>query len=298
MNTRRVPPTKAAGMTLVEILVSVSILSMIVVMFGQILGSVSSTWTAAQEKMDNFAKARSMLNRLQVDLQSLVARTDLPNFGEERGDSVLGFYTMQRGLSGNGGNERALSYVDYRFEPTSADDKLPILRRINECQSYEEGVSPAFLPASTPAPAGTPDLHSPTPLSTGGLESAVALRGLLGFSISFLHGNGKYSSSYYRNSDGDRSTATAVTISMVVADDKTAGVLKDRGGSMLQGLVGDLAIDTGNTGSAKALWDYQLGFSNVRPPGARARIDFDRYGVTALRGIRTFERTFPLATPR
>lgn len=288
MNRRS--PSESRGFTLVELMVSVTILTMIVIMFSQSLGSVTSVWGRAQEKMDNYAKARTLLNRLQVDFQNLVVRDDLPNFGAQgNGDSVLGFYTLQRGFStGTGSNSRPLSYVEY----LSDDDEngLPVLNRLNRPFDYSS--SPDFLPAPTPDPATTPQPASPTPVDSAGLDHVTALRGLLGFSYGFLHPDGEYSPNFYENSSGAYSRAVAVTIGMVVADNRTTQLLEDRGD--LNGIVQDLILaapPAGSNWSPKAVWDYQLGLATDRPSGVSvSRISNN----LLLDSVRTFERTFPL----
>jgi prepilin-type N-terminal cleavage/methylation domain len=281
---------ESRGFTLVELMVSITILTMIVIMFSQSLGSVSSIWGRAQEKMDNYAKARTLLNRLQVDFQSLVPREDLPNFGAQgNGESVLGFYTLQRGFSSNsGGNSRPLSYVEYL--PGNDEKGLSVLNRLN--RPFDYAASPDFLPAPTPDPGATPTPPSPTPIDSGGLDHVTALRGLLAFSYGFLHPDGQYSSNFYENSSGQPSRAVAVTVGMVVVDNRTEELLEKRGD--LGKLSQDLSLSappSGSNWSPKAIWDYQLGLSAARPAGSSAsRIT----GNLLLDSVRTFERTFPI----
>lgn len=283
-------PSKTRAFTLVELMVSITILTMIVIMFSQSLGSVSSVWGRAQEKMDNYTKARTLLNRLQVDFQNLVAREDLPNFGlQGSGESVLGFYTLQRGFStGSGGNSRPLSYVEYL--PGNDEKGLSVLNRLN--RPFDYAASPDFLPAPTPDPSATPTPPSPTPVDSGSLDHVTALRGLLGFSYGFLHPDGKYSPNFYENSSGGYSRAIAVTVGLAVADNGTTELLQERGD--LGRLVQDLtlaAAPAGSNWSPKAIWDYQLGLASDRPSGVSAsRVT----GNLLLDSVRTFERTFPI----
>lgn len=287
---------KNPAFTLIEVTVSIAILSIIVVVFSGVLQGVTAAWTSGQERMDNLTKARTILNRLQIDIQNFVSRDDLPNFGEDSGRSVLGFYTLQRGISSGGDNDRPLSYVEYRPE-LALTDQPPSLQRLSRPETYSGSSSPTFLPAPTPTiavPASTPN---PTPVPTPG-DGLVTVRGLLAFAICFLHPDGKYSPSYYLDSVGRPSRATAVAVGMAVADDQTVNLLMNRG-NLMTGLMNDLEIPLSvNTADFKDIWDYQLGLTENQPSGGAARLDFNHYGPTIVDGIRTFQRTFPLTPPR
>ena len=69
------------GFTLVEMLVSVAILTFMMIMMVKIIGMAGQTWQVAQNHIDNFTKARSMLDLITSDLERAVIRGDLPIFG-------------------------------------------------------------------------------------------------------------------------------------------------------------------------------------------------------------------------
>jgi len=286
-----------AAFTLVELLVSITVLAIVVVMFSQSLGSILTGWSTAQEKMDNFAKARTALSRLQVDLNNLVDRGDLANFGLDGDRSVLGFYTLQRGIGSGGSDARSLSYVEYA--PGDDDRGEPALFRYHRTFTFADGDAPEFLPAPTPSPSSTPPEPTPEAVDTSTLDDLIAVRGLVGFSYGFLHPDGNYSASYYRNSSNEPSRAIAVKVGVVITDNRTAAILEERG--KLDSLVSDLEIKdppSGSNWSPKAIWDYQLGFSDAPPtnPGGAgsspSRVDFDDYGGRFLDSVRSFERTY------
>src|ERR1700729_994371 len=69
------------GFTLIEMLVSVSIISFMLVMMAQMTGLAEQAWRLEQNRIDNFTKARAMLDLITDDLQRAVFRGDLPAFG-------------------------------------------------------------------------------------------------------------------------------------------------------------------------------------------------------------------------
>ncbi len=70
-----------SGFTLIEMLVAVSIMSFMLLMMAQITGLAEQAWRTEQNRIDNFAKARSMVDMFNDDLQRAVFRGDLPIFG-------------------------------------------------------------------------------------------------------------------------------------------------------------------------------------------------------------------------
>jgi len=69
------------GFTLVEMLVAVSIMSFMLLMMAQITGLAEQAWRMEQNRIDNFAKARAMVDMFTDDMQRAVVRGDLPIFG-------------------------------------------------------------------------------------------------------------------------------------------------------------------------------------------------------------------------
>ena len=62
-------------------LVAVSIMSFMLLMMAQMTGMAEQAWRMEQNRIDNFAKARSMVDMFNDDLQRAVFRGDLPIFG-------------------------------------------------------------------------------------------------------------------------------------------------------------------------------------------------------------------------
>ena len=63
------PSSSRRGFTLVEMLVAVSILSFMLLMMAQMTGLAEQAWRLEQNRIDNFSKARSMLDMVTDDLQ-------------------------------------------------------------------------------------------------------------------------------------------------------------------------------------------------------------------------------------
>jgi len=75
------PSSSRRGFTLIEMLVSISIVSFMLIMLAQVTSLTEQAWRLEQNRIDNFTKARAMLDLITDDLQHAVFRGDLPAFG-------------------------------------------------------------------------------------------------------------------------------------------------------------------------------------------------------------------------
>ena len=133
------------GFTLVEMLVAVSILSFMLVMMSQMIGSAQLAFRLAQNRIDNFTRARSMLDLIANDLQRAVFRGDLPIFGtgvpSATGTAtnsglyyftntkfINAFYTRMPAASGTSSQVRDVSLVSYALTGTTGEDKTVLQR--------------------------------------------------------------------------------------------------------------------------------------------------------------------------
>lgn len=142
------PSSSRRGFTLVEMLVAVSILSFMLLMMAQMTGLAEQAWRLEQNRIDNFSKARSMLDMVTDDLQRGVFRGDLPAFGTGAPSAsptstasglyyfpssstsfTNAFYTRLPGVPATPNTQvRDLSLVSYTLLPTNAPDMIVLQR--------------------------------------------------------------------------------------------------------------------------------------------------------------------------
>jgi prepilin-type N-terminal cleavage/methylation domain-containing protein len=141
------PSSRSRAFTLIEMLVSVTIMSFMLILMSQIVGQTQSIWRAAQMRIDNFNKARSMLDLITDDLQRGVFRGDLPAFGTgapaatpAATDTGLHYFTQTSftnafytrrpgGGSGAAGAMRDISLVSYALNASAQGDDKIVLQR-------------------------------------------------------------------------------------------------------------------------------------------------------------------------
>jgi prepilin-type N-terminal cleavage/methylation domain-containing protein len=285
------------GFTLVEILVSISVLSVLLVGMASVTNFVAQTWLAGVNSNDNFTKGRVVLNLLDRDIQMMVLRSDLPAFVDASGNPAPAFYTNVEGNQGtDAGNTRSVSLVQYLLASSTT---APTLQRIN-C-----GMN--FLPGSGITP--TIGASSLTQLGNVNAQTDTVFKGIIHFQIQFIDGSGTiltppYSLSStppassspptaptpfwfdYANPSGSYNPRVAV-VSMVVLSNSAYDLAK-QDGTVMSHLLADFPTTAPTNQTYSEVWN------NVLNPSTGT---FDASLPAPLResgGIQVFERHVPL----
>ena len=137
------------GFTLVEILVSMTILSLILLTLGSMVGVVTQTWLNGINAGNNYTKARTMLTILDRDTQTMFLRRDLAAFTDSTGTlSLCSFYSAIQGQPAGGlstPDTRAVSLVQYSLVqmPTPAAATSSTLQRLDCGMNFQTaGITP------------------------------------------------------------------------------------------------------------------------------------------------------------
>jgi prepilin-type N-terminal cleavage/methylation domain-containing protein len=130
MNSLPSKSRRAAGFTLVEILVSIAVLGLMMVGVAQILSGTLSTSLGAYKHMDADTQARVVLDRMAFDIAHIVKRTDVDYFfqknsylagGPNYGNDQMAFYSESGGYYPSGVTSSAgggdVSLVGYMIAP-------------------------------------------------------------------------------------------------------------------------------------------------------------------------------------
>ncbi|MCE0484850.1 MAG: prepilin-type N-terminal cleavage/methylation domain-containing protein [Methylacidiphilales bacterium] len=184
--------TLSNGFTLVELLTAITILSIILLALGAAMGFVSRLWLNGVGTVDNFTKARVIMNLLDRDIQMMVMRPDMAAFVDSNGAAACAFYTNIQGDQGTATPDtRTISLVQYVLNPTtgSSDAALTTLGRINYGMNFTaNGVTPQLLQSVVaPSPTPTPALPPP-PSATKDTDNIAS--GVLMFQWQFVDGTG------------------------------------------------------------------------------------------------------------
>jgi len=301
----------AHGFTLVELMVAIAVLSIMLVGLATAMGYVSKLWLSGAGAMDNFTKARVVLNLLDRDIQMMVMRRDLAAFVDSTGsNSACQFYTNVQGNPGAGiRDSRALSLVQYIIATQSA---TPTLQRINAGMNFTtSGITPT-VGTSTSLPAN------------GTSQTDTVFTGIIQFQIQFIDGSGailtppySYSSTpptgdspptapvpfwFDYTSPGALYNPRIVVVSMLVLSNP-AYTIATQSSSTMAKLLADFPVGTSGAlpsgmtsttinGSTCATESYAQYWNSILNP-ATGTLDAT-LPVAVRSGIQVFERHVPL----
>src|SRR5262245_28397501 len=87
---KQCPREIVRGFTLVELLVTMSVLVLLVFLFTQLLNSAATTVTLGHKLMDADSQARQFLDRMAIDFDQMVKRTDVSYYVKALGNTQAG----------------------------------------------------------------------------------------------------------------------------------------------------------------------------------------------------------------
>src|SRR5919201_1728974 len=105
--------------TLVEMLVSVAILVLLVLLVTQLVNRAAAIATLGHKHMDADAQARQLFDRMQLDFDQMLKRTDISYYVKTAGNTQAGndqiaFFSAVPGHYSQSGYNSGLSLVAYR----------------------------------------------------------------------------------------------------------------------------------------------------------------------------------------
>jgi prepilin-type N-terminal cleavage/methylation domain-containing protein len=155
-SSRKYP--RSSGFTLVELLVTMAILSIILGMAMQVTESARVSIRVSEAKSINDGIARKAFNQISRDISQMVVREDARiEFKSESGNDKMAFLTNARGLtSGPEVGERVVSLVTYELADDSTVGKK--LLRGSRGHQFDDSASDALkLDPDQNFPAINPD---------------------------------------------------------------------------------------------------------------------------------------------
>jgi prepilin-type N-terminal cleavage/methylation domain-containing protein len=278
---------RRTAFTLVEMMVAMAVLSLITLALSLVMRFVISTWLAGLNTVDNFTKARSMLNLLDRDIQLMVLRRDLGAFVDQSGNPACAFYANVQGYPGT--DTRAVSLLYYANVVSGSSATL---QRQNYGMNFQtaSGVTPSLGTTNTIAQLANIPANGIENLSTG----------VVAFRWQFIDGTGTYQTpptsaafNYNFINPGASSNYRTVVVSMVVLSNNAYN-LAIKTGTLSRLTDGSTDFPTslpgGNTNQSFAT--YWNGLLNNPASGS-----FDPTLPAPIRGpggILVFERHIPL----
>jgi prepilin-type N-terminal cleavage/methylation domain-containing protein len=250
---------RVSGFTLVEILVAIAILGVLILMLAQILGMVNNTFLYGLGKMNNFAKARVMLDILQNDFRAAVFRPDLSAFPTSgtgaNAKLTVEFYTERPGIPSDGsGALRNVSLVQYALLNGTDNNHRPTstLERSDMPVSWADPAT--YLAFGNSSGFG----------SAGVLTPRDTAPGVAAFQVLFMQADGSFSTttftpSFAPNGSVNANPTRSIGITLAVIDDQAMRLLStNQLVNNLQPGLAQAVTNNSNQQNIKAVWEQYL----------------------------------------
>ena len=132
-----VAPKAFGGFTLAELLVTMSVLVLLVFLFTQLLNSAATTMTLGNKRMDADSQARQLLDRMAIDFDQMLKRTDVSYYvkttgNTETGNDQIAFFSAVPGYYSQAGYNSNASLVAYRVNADSTSASYNKLERMGK----------------------------------------------------------------------------------------------------------------------------------------------------------------------
>ncbi|MEO7931520.1 MAG: hypothetical protein ABIT76_00025 [Chthoniobacterales bacterium] len=165
------PSSSSPAFTIIELLVSMTVLTLLIVMVSQMVSSATAVTTSSRKHIDADGQARLIFDRLGGDLAKMVKRSDVDYiFSKQTGNDKMFFYSESPAFySGAADAASPLALVGWRINASSQ------MERLGKQLSWDGPASalPGGMVFLT-YPAPTTAVPSPTPYPASQLDAVWA----------------------------------------------------------------------------------------------------------------------------
>jgi prepilin-type N-terminal cleavage/methylation domain-containing protein len=134
---KRRGPESVRGFTLTELLVTMGVLVVLVLLLTQLLNSAATTMTLGNKRMDADSQARQLLDRMAIDFDQMLKRTDVSYYvkttgNAQPGNDQIAFFGAVPGYYSQAGYNSNASLVAYRVNADSTSASYNKLERMGK----------------------------------------------------------------------------------------------------------------------------------------------------------------------
>lgn len=275
-----------AAFTLVEMLVSMAVLTLIVLAVARLFDNAATLTASGNKRMEADGQARSLLDRLAIDFAQMLRRSDVDYYLKtpahiQPGNDQIAFYSEVPGYYPSTGSQSPISVVSYRI---NAQHRMERLGKGLLWNGVSPGSPPmAFLPLTIAAtwPAATDD--------TADSDYEIAAANVFRLEYFYRLTNGNLSVTPWDTNAGHSAVngmrdVAAISIAIAAIDPKSRVLLSNTQLASLTARLSDFALSM-EPGALLAQWQEALNVTNDMPRSAISR-------------IRIYQRSFPLSGNR
>ncbi len=269
------------GFTLVEMLVSITVLTLIVLLVSRLFNSASALTTSGNKRMDVDGQARPLLDRIAVDFAQMVKRSDVDYYlksstNAQTGNDQIAFYSVVPGYSTTSASP--VSLVAYRINARNQAERMAKGLIWNGDSSA--GTPVIFLPLTITATwAAATD-------NTTDTDYELTAPNVFRFEYYYVLKNGNISDTPWDTAAGHTAPngmqdVTAISVAIAAIDPKSRVLLSDTQLATLAARMNDFASSMAQ-GALATQWQTALDSTTNMPR-------------SAIAGIRIYQRCFQLA---
>ncbi len=259
------------GFTLVELLVSITVLTLIILLISRLFNSASALTTSSNKRMDVDGQARPLLDRIAVDLAQMVRRSDVDYYGKSSSNAQVGndqiaFYSVVPGYSTTSASP--VSLVAYRINAQRQAERMGKGLIWNGDSSAGSPI--VFLPLTitTTWAAATNNTTDP--------DYELVAPNVFRFEYYYVLKNGNLSDT----APNGMQDVTAISVAIAAIDPKSRLLLSDAQIAAVAARMNDFANSMAQ-GALLAQWQMALDSTTDMPR-------------PAIAGIRVYQRYFQL----
>jgi Tfp pilus assembly protein PilE len=279
---------KSDAFTIIELLVSVAVLTVLVLLASRLFNSAAILTTSGNKRMDADAQLRPLFDRMTLDFSQMLKRPDIDYYlkssaNPQAGNDQMAFYSAVTGYHPSSGSQSPISVVSYRINSNSGSTTFNKFERMakglvwNGASASDTPV--VFLPLT---------IASTWPAATNGnsdSEFELIAPYVFRFEYYYLLRNGSLSETPWNTSAGHGSITglqdvAAISVCVATIDPKSRVLVSD---SQITTLAGRLIDFSTSMVPGDLLSQWQTALDGT--------IDMPRPAISA---VRTYERYFYL----
>lgn len=267
--------------TLVEMLVAITILTLLVLFVMRLFSSAAALAASGNKRMDADGQARPLLDRITIDFAQMVKRADVDYYiksmsNAQAGNDQLAFYSMVPGYSTT--STSPVSLVAYRINAQNKAERMG--KGLLWNGDFSSGTPIVFLPLTIAStwPAATSNATDP--------DYELVGPHVFRFEYYYLLKNGNLSDTPWDTGAGHTTVngmedVAAISVAIAGIDPKSRALLSDTQVAILAGRLNDFASSM-RPGSLLTDWQMALDSTSDMPR-------------SAISGVRIYQRYFQLA---
>lgn len=168
IDRQRPDKKRVAAFTLVELLVSISVLILLIVFVSQLVSSATSVTTGSQKRMEADSQARQIFDRMTADFSKMFKRPDVdclfykqPASLTNGTNDVMFFYGEAPSYFSGTGKRSSVALIGYRINSNNPYfPNVPVLERLGEGLAWD-GKTTNDAAAGSPQPTSNTDPGGP-----------------------------------------------------------------------------------------------------------------------------------------